>query len=469
MKTRTAHSLERRLTVRLSALSLAVFVIAAAGYLASAWNGREIEASSALFDLAAELGARVERGDGGVPVLAADAALRRRMAAIPDFQAVIIDPADGRLIAGSSLWLAEHLPPQMHAWTKAEFALHGDAGRLHGVIETVAGPGGPLLAALVRGRPSGAEVLDWAVTEVLEEIVPILLPMMVLTMVVGAATVRSTLRPLRRLSAEAGAIEPHAADVRLAETDVPAEILPLVRAVNRAFDRIEEGLNRQRRMTANAAHELRTPLAVLRARLDGAAGVAATAALVGPLARDVARMARIVDQLMSVARLEADQVEVEERVDLVRTVRETLADFAPLVLASGRQLELAAPERPVPIRGNALALDEALRNLMENALRYTPPGGSIEVVVADGLPHGGPVALEVRDRGPGIAEADRPRVFEPFWRGADRRNTGSGLGLAIVRETVLRHGGSVAALARDGGGAVIRIEFPAWADSLTIR
>jgi len=219
-------------------------------------------------------------------------------------------------------------------------------------------------------------------------------------------------------------------------------------------DAAERSLEQQKRFTANAAHELRTPLAVLRARLDGLPPSPAAAAL----ARDADRMGHLVDQLLTVARLEARQVELEDGVDLAAVARDTVAALFPLALADGKSIELAVemdgPPHAVPVRGNAFVLEDALRNLIGNALRHTPAGGAVEVAVgAD------PPALEVRDRGPGVPAALRAHLFEPFVQGRERRGS-AGLGLAIVAETARLHGGAVGVEDRPGGGSVFRLRLP---------
>jgi len=219
-------------------------------------------------------------------------------------------------------------------------------------------------------------------------------------------------------------------------------------------DAAERSLEQQKRFTANAAHELRTPLAVLRARLDGLPPSPAAAAL----ARDADRMGHLVDQLLTVARLEARQVELEDGVDLVAVARDTVAALFPLALADGKAIELAiemdGPPHAVPVRGNAFVLEDALRNLIGNALRHTPAGGAVEVAVgAD------PPVLEVRDRGPGVPASLRAHLFEPFVQGRERRGS-AGLGLAIVAETANLHGGTVDVEDRPGGGSVFRLRLP---------
>ncbi|HYH18948.1 MAG TPA: HAMP domain-containing sensor histidine kinase [Azospirillum sp.] len=216
---------------------------------------------------------------------------------------------------------------------------------------------------------------------------------------------------------------------------------------------VERSLDQQKRFTTNAAHELRTPLAVLRARLDSLPPSRDAVAL----ARDADRMSRLVDQLLTVARLEARLVELEDGVDLVAVARDTVAALFPLALADGKSIELAieldGPPHAVPVRGNAFVLEDALRNLIDNALRHTPVGGAVEVAVtAD------PPGLEVRDRGPGVPAALRPHLFEPFVQGQERRGS-AGLGLAIVAETAGVHGGAVDVVDRPGGGSVFRLSL----------
>ena len=457
---RRPPSLERRLIVRLALLYVAAIVVATGVYALNSWLSHEIEAMDQLNGLAPRFGAAVVRDGEGVLRLRLPPDLERRVAAIPGFQISVSDATGGRPVEGTSPWLAREVAGPVDSWTRADFTVVSNGRPLQGILTTVASPAGPLRVAMVRGEPTLADTARWVAGEMVEEVLPVVLPVMVLTLLVGVSTVRSVVEPFRRLSAALGAVGPRSAGVPLSEDGVPREVLPMVQAVNHAFARIDVTLQQQRRMTANAAHELRTPLAILRARIDGFGDGAAKQAL----ERDAARISRLVDQLMAVARLEAGQVVIDGPIDLVPVAREVLAGVAPLAMAQGRAVELSAPDRPVMVRGNAPALGDALLNLVDNALRYTPEGGAVEVAVAPLPPHddGDPpgALLEVSDRGPGIAPADRPQLFEPFWHGCDRRGTGSGLGLAIVAETVAVHGGSVAVLDRDGGGTVFRIELP---------
>jgi signal transduction histidine kinase len=292
--------------------------------------------------------------------------------------------------------------------------------------------------------------------ELRDEMLPVLLPAFFAAIVIGTLTLRWGLRPLQKLAAEAGRITASESQRRLSMAGLPRELGPPVRAINAALDRLDSGFRAQRDFTADAAHQLRTPLAILAAHLDTLRDQSVAA----PLRQDVARMGRLVDQMLLVAELEALTVKPEERTDLSTLASEVAEAVAPLAVSRGRSVSLAGVGRPVVVKGNHDALHHALRNLVDNAVSHTPEGTAVEIEVRR-LPPG----VMVRDHGPGVSARDRDRLFQRFWRGDREREPiggrGAGLGLAIVRRIADSHGARLSVADAPEGGAIFAIEFPA--------
>ena len=248
----------------------------------------------------------------------------------------------------------------------------------------------------------------------------------------GWWSVRKGLEPVRRLSAELGRREPQALEPLTLE-DMPVELEPLVDSLNAMLQRIDHMVVAERRFTADAAHELRTPIAAIRAQAQVALGagddvVERRHALQATLA-GCDRATRLVEQLLTLARLEANPAVSTVPVDLAAVVQRIAADLAPAALAKSQILELDAQT------GCALAVDEVLlgvlvRNLVDNASRYSPPGAQIHVQVSQSSE--GPV-LRVQDSGPGLSEEALQRLGERFFRVLGSDQPGSGLGWSIVR------------------------------------
>ena len=277
----------------------------------------------------------------------------------------------------------------------------------------------------------------------------IVVPILLLLFAADIVIIRRALRPVLEASASARAIEPAKLDSRLPTTDMPSEILPLVDAINKALDRLEKGFRIQREFTADAAHELRTPLTLLRTRID----TLPDRQIAGELRSDVEGMSRLVHQLLEIAELEDFAVGPDEMIDLQNIASGVVAFMAPLALAQNRNIALAGEEGAVWIRGNADAVVQAIRNVVENAIRHTATGTTVEVEI------GKQGSARILDRGPGIEEKDRELIFRRFWR-RDRQRAGSaGLGLAIVSRIIEAHGGSITVEDRIGGGTVVILNF----------
>ena len=249
-----------------------------------------------------------------------------------------------------------------------------------------------------------------------------------------------SLRPLVRASAEARRVGPRNPAARISRAGMPAEITPLVDAVNGALDRMAEAFEAERRFTENAAHELRTPLTVLGLRLQRArhAQERGEASVDWPaIDGDVAQMNRLVGQLLDLARKQNTGragTAAEPEVNMARLAREASAMLLPLAEAEGRTIAVDMPEN-LFVRVQAEDLRDALCNLLENAVLHGE--GAIAL---HGAVDGTEIVLRVSDQGPGIAPGLEQAVFERFRK--DSRSAGTGLGLAIVQEVVRAHGGS---------------------------
>lgn len=307
---------------------------------------------------------------------------------------------------------------------------------------------GPLSVSVARA--ADADILVHSLLREFVLDVGWIIPLLVsVTLVVGALAIRSAFRPIAEISQMAAGIAPGAMSIRLPGSNLPSEITPLVAAVNHALDRLEQGFDQQRQFTANAAHQLRTPLAIVTAALDALDENEE----VTKIKADVARMNRLVDQLLRVARLDAVALDVSDRVDLNEIAADIVGSMAPWSLARKKPIAFHGEDKPVVIRGNRYAIGDAIRNLVENAVAHTPPGSEVTVSTnANG-------SVSVADHGPGIPAEQRDRIFERFWRGQGRESAGAGLGLAIVAEIMKAHQGTVRIDDNRGGGTVFTLSF----------
>ena len=291
-------------------------------------------------------------------------------------------------------------------------------------------------------------IIDDVVTSFFPRVGWITFPILLVLLLIDILIFRRALEPVREASTTAAAIGPARTDVRLPEQAMPAEIVPLVHAVNQAFDRLEAGFRAQRDFTADMAHELRTPLAIMRARVDSLEP--------GPvrdaLRTDLVNMTRTVSQVLDIAELESFVVG-DAKADLHAVCAEAVGFMAPLAVDMSKTISLTGAEGPVWVRGHAEALFRAVRNLVDNAIRHTPGGGSIEVhMSADGI-------VRVIDDGPGVPEAERESIFRGFWRRDRTQAESRGLGLAIVARVAETHDGSVTVDNLPGGGAVFTLRL----------
>jgi signal transduction histidine kinase len=265
----------------------------------------------------------------------------------------------------------------------------------------------------------------------------------------GALAVRSVLRPIRAAEEAARHVGGRNLAARLPEGSMPAEIRPLVQAFNGVLQRLEQSFQEQERFIANAAHEMKTPLALARARIE--VGLDSDEARAG-LLQDLDTMGRQVQQLLHLAQVADAQAMRRSPVCPLEVARRVLDHLAFKANRSDVTLHLEEPEDPVRIEADEGALFVLLRNLVENAVDFSPAGSVVKVRL-------GAAGLSVDDDGPGVPGEHRARVFERFWRAPGQTRAGSGLGLALVHEIAVAHGWTVNCGAAAGGGASFTVHW----------
>ena len=469
---RPAWSLAVRLGWRL-ALVLLLAILLAGG--AVAW--RVVETVHELDDSALQSQARPIMAR--LPAHAATAGTRSSGVVLPEAVVAPFRNSDGdnvflvyreaRLITSSDAAAASLVTPLLPVALHAGFfRIGGFAGHPRGMVG-LAIRSGPWLVVVLQGREQTSVLLDSLTGSFLLAALWLLLPIGLAMILMAIWTLQRGLRPLRLVSAAAAMVGPGQPGARLPAEGLPAEVAPLVHAVNQALLRMEQALVTQRHFMAEAAHALRTPLAVLTARLDlleappggeRATGPEQTIAQDGQrgvpaLRHDVDRITRLVGQLLRMARLEGLPLDVSQPVALHAVAVEAISALVPLGLQ--RHVELALHEAPgvAAVRGNHAALVLAVTNLIENAVGHAPAGTTVEVAIA------APARISVLDRGPGVAAPHRTRIFGRFERGPAAAEGGAGLGLAIVAGIAAAHGGAASVSAREGGGAAFILRLPA--------
>jgi two-component system OmpR family sensor kinase len=285
-------------------------------------------------------------------------------------------------------------------------------------------------------------------------LLPVLIALAWVTIGRGLKPISDVALAMTRRSA--GALDP------LPETGLPVEVRPLVASLNALLARLGQSLERERAFIADAAHELRTPLTALHLQIqlaERAGNDAERDAALERLKGGTERATRLVEQLLALARSEPDAAERRPvRVDLTALAREVVAEHAPIAASRRLDLGFSGADSAI-VEGDRDALAILLGNLVDNAIRYVPEGGRIDVTARRDGAFG---ELSVADDGPGIPVEERERVFDRFYRGRDASGNGSGLGLAIVREIADRHGARIdVGDGLSGRGVTIRLRFPA--------
>jgi signal transduction histidine kinase len=442
------RSLRWDLVRRLVALQAAMLILFVVLVVAALWSAGLLVSLEPEDDTIEALRDAVVRDGSGGLALRDTPALARRRAEVPDFWFMVRDRAGHSISEGAVPPEYARIGAALDGIGQARLGWNiGDPPRPTARVKWLDGPAGTI--QILTG-PGG--VVPWrrvflaTSTLLLSVIVPVFFLMTFATFIATPIVVRRTLAGLGKAVAQAESINIDRG-ARLPLADVPTEVMPLVAAVNAALSRLDEGYERHKRFLLDAAHELRTPIAILRTRLESLSPGPDTSRLI----EDVARLSILAEQLLDLQRLNQQNVRFG-KIDLVTIGKRVAADLAPLAIAAGYDMGFETEVERAEVNGDPASLERALTNLVQNAIEHGGRQGSITIRVD------WPAMISVTDEGPGIPVGDRERVFEPFHR-LHARDRGVGLGLNLVREIVRLHEAQVTVLDGPGGGACFRIAF----------
>ncbi|QBF33461.1 HAMP domain-containing sensor histidine kinase [Thalassococcus sp. S3] len=439
---RRARSLARILATRFVLIVVVVFALNAVGVGLYYGTDRRALAAEAVNNQAELMEAALEGA-----ALPPDASVRRLYAQHPQSYAFALIDRSGEVLDAMNAGLIPPSAIDLFAddWI-TRISRPGDTLTVAG-HEFQDRQDGLRMVFVMNGDP--AHLVRWAYLDELYEHVWLpIVPLAVLLLGAGWVLIRRSLRPLSEASAWARDLSPGAAVPPPPAGRLPAEIADLTDATQRALDRLGKALDAETRRAAEVAHALRTPVAVLTARLD-ALPPGETA---DQLRADVTHLSRTVQQVLAAARADGMQVVDADPLDLRVPAETATSALVPFAYEKKIELSLETGAEPVLVYADAEAVDLAVTNLIENAVVH---GGAGPVVVTVGP---GPV-ITVRDAGPGLPPQGADRLFETFWRAPDAAPGGTGLGLSIVERLQEAQGGTVEAEDAQGGGALFRLTY----------
>ncbi|MDP9880226.1 signal transduction histidine kinase [Variovorax boronicumulans] len=439
-------SLRWRLIWSLILLQVVVGLLVMGGFLGLAWAlGRVVDETG--HETVAAIQRALMRGADGQLVVEPTSALRRLQKADPQFWFIVRDPRGVQLRHGEVPPAYLRLLDALDDTERVAIDPESDGTRPKARFERIESRAGPVAVMAQTGGPLTVEnTLKGTGIAFLFLVAPMALVTCLGVILATPFVVKRGLKGVVATAEHAEGIDVHERTTRLPLANVASEIRPLVNAVNRAFDRLNEGYDRQERFLADAAHELRTPITTLQIHLEGLPNDP----LKMKLMQASARLATLAEQLLDLQRLDHG-LSLDQQVELKSLCERVAADIAPLAIRSRCTLSVDAPQ-PLTVRGDAPSLERALTNLIQNAIEHGGPGCDIQVRLCE------PSCIEVRDSGPGIPEADRERVVAPFHRLVPR-GRGAGLGLHLVAEVARLHRGQLSIGSSESGGAKMRLEL----------
>ncbi|MDB5613111.1 MAG: two component sensor kinase [Devosia sp.] len=440
-------SLRRTLTSRLLLWQLAGLLALAVISVFIFYYDNEYTGARFDFDIAHTLAESVI-SDGDRLQLESSEDLREVFETSPGLWYVVQDESGRRLIGGS-------VPPRLTSLVDALSDVQsieiigtapdfGGAMMLHensrvGSVRVLFGGG---------SEPTGlAGLLSFAGREVSPMLGGLVVLMAVMTLIVVPPVVSTTLNSLRAVERVASRIDIEQRGVRLPNDEVPSEVAALVNAINAALSRLDDGYAEKQRFLSDAAHELRTPIAILLNRLE----LSRKGEFDQRVLMDVHRLANLAEQLLDLQRIEHQDLP-PQRVDLVSLSRNVMADLAPLAIAGGYDPVFETAVEEFVVLGDASSLERGLINLVQNAIAHGGGQGEISLSVKEDW------SITISDGGPGVPEDRRDCIFEPFHR-IKPLNEGSGLGLSLVKEIVRRHNGTISVGSSPAGGARFLLRF----------
>ena len=427
------HSLQARLSLTLSVVTLGVTLIAGSYAFYSAFQEAHEMQDDNLLQVAQHISrAEHKRTHDNAPIIAADPESKIHIQWLNDL------PAAGELP------IPTRLPPGLHT-----INIDGDALR---VAIAVDGADRLAVAQAVDLRDEIALDSAWRTVFPLLGLVP-------LQIVLVVALTRRMLRPLRQLAHDLQSRSGN--DLRALHSEqLPSEVTPFIDALNAQLQRVDDAAQAQQRFIANAAHELRSPLAAMGLQLERLSQTHLSPEALerlNTLRQGADRQRQLLDQLLGLARAQAPQAaKPNASCAVMGVITQVLEETLPLALARDIDLGLAHAQ-DVSLAADAMDVFTMLRNLVDNALRYSPAGATVDITV-NANAH--TATLAVCDNGPGIAAADRAQALTPFVRLASADITGSGLGLSIVQSLAAKHGGELSLNDAPGGGLCAQLRLP---------
>ncbi|MCZ7464231.1 HAMP domain-containing sensor histidine kinase [Rhizobium rhizogenes] len=449
MKPAKRKSLKRRLTIQLLLFQIGSLFIVSAGFVAYLSTGGG--SSALLSPQAAQITANaLVRDKDGRLVLKETSEFAQLRSSTPDFWFAAVSET-GEVIQGGQVPeafsnMGQQLSDiRLSDIREAALSYSYLAVVRIAIVRRVSGPAGEF-AMIGKGGPFSMTFPVLLFSNIL--IMPILILMSIVTIVTIPWIIRREFLALSAIARTAETIDIDKRGYRLPDGDIPREVQPLVHAVNGALKRLDDGYERHKRFILDAAHELRTPVAILQTRVE--------TLLDGPsrsrILADASRIAVLAEQLLDLQRLGGQKAPLIP-LDLVSLCRSVVADMAPLAISQGYELSFEPEEEPILALADDASLQRALMNIVQNAIEHGGNRGTITIKVAANR------VIDICDEGSGIPEEDRELVFDAFHR-LRPKDRGTGLGLNLVQEIIRYHGGEITISDSPTGGACFRISLP---------